>query len=99
MDKIGVIITKRLNQHKLGESARASEIVHLANRLLNEKLKCDDAEVKAFRLKDGVLYVGTVGSAWSQEVFHQQEGLMEEIRKLHGPKSVIRIVIKGLTSS
>ncbi|MFH0838519.1 MAG: DciA family protein [Patescibacteria group bacterium] len=99
MDRIGAIIGKRLNQHKLGESARASEIVHRANKLLQEKLQCGDDEVRAFRLKDGILYVGTVGSAWSQEVFHHQEGLINEIRKAHGTKSVLKIVIKSLTSS
>lgn len=99
MDKIGAIITKRLNQHKLGDTARASEILHKANVSLQKRLQCSDDEVRAFRLKDGILYVGTVGSVWSQEVFHQQEGLMEEIRKEHGQKSVLRIVIKGLTTS
>ncbi len=99
MDKLGEIINKRLNQHKLGDAARASEIVHHANVSLQKRLQCSDDEVRAFRLKDGILYVGTAGSAWGQEVFYQQEGLMEEIRKQHGSKSVIRIVIKGLTSS
>ena len=99
MDRIGTIITKRLNQHKLGESAKASEILLKANDCLQKKLQCSDDEVRAFRLKDGVLYVGTVGSAWSQEVFHQQQGLMKEIRKEHGQKSVLRIVIKSLTTS
>jgi hypothetical protein len=99
MDKLGIIITKRLNQHKLGDTAKASEILHKANASLQKRLQCADDEVRAFRLKDGVLYVGTVGSAWSQEVFYQQEGLMEEIRKDHGQKSVLRIVIKSLTTS
>jgi hypothetical protein len=99
MDQIGNIINKRLNQHKLGESARAAEIIVKANKHLQEKLQCEDDEVRAFRLKDGVLYVGTVGSVWSQEVFHHQKDLMDEIRKEHGPKSVLRIAIKSLTSS
>lgn len=99
MDKLGDIIGKRLNQHKLGDAARASEIVYHANVSLHKRLNCTDDDVRAFRLKDGVLYVGTIGSAWSQEVFHQQEGLLEEIQKQHGPKSIVKIVIKGLTSN
>ncbi len=99
MDKLGQIVKKRLNQHKLGDSARASEILHLANLSLQKKLDCSDDEVRAFRLKDGALYVGTAGSVWSQEVFHQREELMDEIRQKHGQKAVSRIVIKGLTSS
>ena len=99
MDKIGLIIEKRMNQHKLGESARAGQIILQANKLLHQKLECEDAEVRAFRFKEGVLYVGTVGSAWSQEVFHQQANLMKEIRAKHGQKSISKIVIKSLTTN
>ena len=98
MDKLGIIVNKRLNQHKLGESARASEILHGVNVSLQKKLDCNDDEVKAFRLKDGILYIGTGNSVWSQEVFQKREVLMDEIRQQHGQKAVIRIVIKGLTS-
>jgi len=98
MDKIGDIIGKRLNQHKLGESARASAVLHKANAFLQGKLQCSDDEVNAFRLKDGVLYIGTAGSAWSQEVFHRQEELKNEVRGELGQKAILRVVIKGLTS-
>jgi len=99
MDKIGDIVGKRLNQYKLGESARAAQIVMRANELFQGQLGCSEEEVRAFRLKDGVLYVGTVGSVWSQEVFQRQTGVMDEIRREHGSKSVLRIVIKSLTSN
>ena len=99
MDKIGAIIGKRLNQHHLGESARAAQIIVKANQLLQKKLACEEDEVRAFRLKDGILYVGTVGSAWSQEVFHRQADLLREIREEHGQKSVLKIVIKSLTTN
>lgn len=98
MDKLGEIINKRLNQHKLGDSARASEILHLANFSLQKRLECGDDEVRAFRLKEGALYIGTAGSVWSQEVFHRREELMEEIRQKYGQKAVSRVIIKGLTS-
>lgn len=97
MDKIGDIIGKRLNQHHLGESARAAQVILRANEFLKKSLQCDDSEVRAFRLKEGILYIGTVGSAWSQEVFHQQKHLMKEIREEYGAKSILKIVIKGLT--
>lgn len=98
MDKINLIINKRLNQHKIGDTARAAEILHKANIFFQKKLSCSTDEVKAFRLKEGVLYVGTAGSAWSQEVFHHCEGLMEEIRRDYGQKAILRVLIKGLTS-
>jgi hypothetical protein len=99
MDSIGSIIGKRLNQHKLGESARASQIIVEANRFLHSKLECEEDEVRAFRLKDGVLYVGAVGGVWSQEVFCRQMELMKEICREHGEKAVLKIVIKSLTSN
>ncbi|MBN2307053.1 DUF721 domain-containing protein [Candidatus Peregrinibacteria bacterium] len=98
MDHIGAIIGKRLNQHHLGESARASQILVKANQFLQKRLQCEEDEVRAFRLKDGVLYIGTVGSVWSQEVFHEQEAMMKKIREEHGAKSVLKIVIKSLTT-
>lgn len=99
MDKIGDLVSKRLNQHKLGESARASLVVNRANQFLQKKFPDSENEVNAFRLKDGVLYVGTAGSVWSQEVWAEQENLLAELRKEYGQKSVIKILIKGLTSS
>ena len=99
MDKIGDIIGRRMNQHNLGESVRASAVIHKANTFLQGRLQCTEDEVNAFRLKDGVLYIGTVGSVWSQEVFHHQEELKEEMQKEHGPKAVLRVVIKSLTSN
>jgi hypothetical protein len=98
MDKISVIIGKRLNQHHLGESARASAILHKANAFLQGRLQCTESEVSAFRLKDGILYIGTAGSAWSQEVFHRQEELMDAVRTEPGQKAILKIVIKGLTT-
>jgi len=98
MDKIGDIIGKRLNQHNLGESARAATVLHQANAFLQAKLQCTETEVHAFRIKDGVLYIGTAGAAWSQEVFLRQEELMDEVRGELGQKVIVRIVLKGLTS-
>ena len=98
MDQIGMIVGKRLNQHKLGESARASQILLQANTFLKERLDCDEGDVCAFRLKDATLYIRTAGSVWSQEVFFLQEDLMKDIRKIHGLQSVLKVVIKSLTS-
>jgi len=98
MDKIGDLIGRRLNQHKLGESAKASLVVSKANDFLWKKLPDSEEEVRAFRLKDGVLYIGTVGAVWSQEVHGLKEKLMDEIHHEHGKNSVLRVVIKGLTT-
>jgi hypothetical protein len=98
MDKIGDLIGKRLNQHKLGESARASAIVHKANLFLREKFPESEDEVRAFRLKDGILYIGTAGAVWSQEVHGCQSQMIEVIGREYGEKSVVKVVIKGLTT-
>lgn len=91
-------MARRLNQHKLGDSARAASILHAANEFLQKKIQCSADEVRAFRLKDGILYVETLSAAWSQEVFYQREALMDEISSSHGKKALSRIIIKGLTS-
>lgn len=93
MDKLNDLISKRLSQHKLGDSAKASLILHTANILISQKFKTDQAEIKALRLKEGVLTIGTVSSVWSQELWGYNEELMKEIQKEHGPKSIIKIMI------
>ena len=98
MDKIGDLIGKRLNQHNLGEAARASLVVNKANAFLWNKFPDSEDEVMAFRLKDGVLYIGTAGAAWSQEIHGLREKLMDDIHQEYGKNSVIKVVIKGLTT-
>lgn len=97
MDKLSDLLGRRLNQHRLGDSARAAAILSAANKLLQAKLECQDDEVRAFRLDQGVLYVGTSNSVWGQEVWARQEELMAEIHQEYGKNSLSKIVIKGLT--
>lgn len=98
MDKINLIIKKRLNQHKLGDSAKAAQVLGQVNNLLHDELKCSDREIKALRLKDGTLYIGTAGAGWSQEVFLRREQLIEDVCKRHGAKTATKIIIKSLTA-
>jgi len=96
MDKLINIVDKRLNQHRLGDSASASQIIFRVNQLLTDKFGSTEAEVKALTLKDGTLKIGTVSSVWSQELWAYQEPLIQLIQKEYGPKSVIKILISGL---
>ncbi len=96
MDKIGNLVNKRLNQHHLGESARASAVVHRANSLITQKLNDAEEDVRAFRLKDGVLWINTTSAVWSQEVWGIQENLKDDIQKEFGKTVVSRIVIKTI---
>jgi hypothetical protein len=98
MDKIGHLINKRLNQHKLGESAQASAILHFVNQELIGKLKADPNEMRALTLEKGVLWVGISHSAWGQELRGIQSHLLREIEKEYGAKKVLKIRTKGLTS-
>lgn len=97
MDKLGDIVGKRLNQHKLGGDARASLVLHQADSMMQEKFNCEPTELKALRLKDGVLTIGSVSSVWSQELWSFQDELKRSIRLEHGQKSVSKILIKALT--
>ena len=98
MDKIGDLIGKRLNQHNLGESARAAMVVAKANCFLREKFPESEDDFRAFRLKDGILYIGAHGAVWSQELSGHRGELMRAIHDEYGQKSVLKIVIKSLTT-
>ena len=81
MEKIAGIIGRRLNQHKLGESARASEVIYKANEYLSKTLKCEAEDVRATTLKDGVLWIKVGSAVWGQEAWGVTASLL---KKLHG---------------
>jgi len=97
MEKIGILINKRMNQHKLGESARASQLVHRANQLLSKWLKTEDHEVRAVTVKNGVLSINVNSSVWSQEVWGVKQKLLREIQSEYGKEKLNKIVTKTLT--
>jgi len=99
MDQLGDLITKRLNQHKLGESASAARVIHHANLFLRRRFPDSEEEVRALRLKDGILTVGVSGAVWNQELWACQAEMLSEIGKECGPKAAIKISIKGLTTN
>lgn len=96
MDKLTHLIGKRLNQHKLGESAHASLVVNLANQLLHARFKVDGTQMQALTLKEGTLKIGTTSSVLNQELWAYQSDLLAEIQKQHGQKAVLKIVITSL---
>jgi len=98
MEQLGDLIGKRLNQHKLGEAARASMVLNKANIFLQNKFPNAEGEVNAFRLKNGTLFIGVMSSVWSQELWGYKEKLIEEIHNEYGKNSVIKVVIKSLTT-
>ena len=99
MEKFSHLITVRLNQHKLGDSARASEVIYKANQHLSKTLCCEENEVRATKLEQGVLWVGVLNSVWSQEVFSSSSTLLKVLQGDYGDKMVQKIRIKSLTTS
>jgi len=99
MLSLGKIIEKRLNQHKLGDSARASQVINLANNFLEEHFKNCSDDLRALTLKDGVLKIGSRSSVLSQELWHHQEVLLQKIRSSYGVKVVNKILITSLAES
>ena len=99
MEKFSHLINIRLNQHKLGESARASEVVHKANQYLSKALCSEENEVRALKLERGVLWVGVLNSIWSQEVFSSIPSLLKLLQGAYGQTMVQKIRIKSLTTS
>lgn len=91
MDKLGKIIEKRLNQHKIGDSARASEVLHNANQFLSKKLQCNDNEVRAVKIKNGILTIGVLNSIWGQEVWGIISLLLKKLQNDFGETYVKKI--------
>ena len=97
MEKLGMLVNKRMNQHKLGESARASELVNRANQLLSKWLKSEEHEVRAVSVKHGILSVNVGNSVWSQEVWGVKQKLLREIQSEYGKEKLNKIITKTLT--
>ena len=73
------LIQKRLNQHKLGGAAHSAEILHTSNLLLKEIFKFSKDELKAFKFKDGILYISVNHSTWGQELFYKRDFLKKKL--------------------
>ena len=98
MDKIGEIIGKRLNQHKIGESARASEVIYKANQFLVKTLKCEAEDARATSLKDGILWIGTGNAVWSQETQGIANPLLKKLQGEYGETYVKKIRIRSINT-
>jgi len=96
MDRIGDIIGKRLNHHQISDSARASEVVHKANQYLSQWLKCETGDARVTSLKDGILWVGTGNSAWSQETQGITSPLLKKLQDEYGKTYVKKIRIRSI---
>ncbi len=97
MEKIGNIIGKRLNQHKLGESASASEVIYKANEYLSKTLKCEAEDVRATTLKNGILWVKVGNAGWAQETWGVTAPLLKKLHNEYGKNCVKKIRTKSLT--
>lgn len=94
MQKLTDLIGKRLNQHKLGESAKAAEVIFAANQLIQGYFDVEPSEIEAIQLKNGVLLVRVASAVWNQEFWGYQEFLLADLRERFGSKLVqsIRMV-------
>ncbi len=90
MQKIGTLTIKRLNQHKLGDSARASLVLHMANQFLEKQF--EPTEMKAISLKNGNLRIATAGAVWNQELWGLKEELLGHLKAEFGEKMVSKIL-------
>ena len=97
MEQIGNIIGKRLNQHKIAESARASEVVYKANQYLSQWLKCETVDARVTSLKNGILWVGTGNAVWSQETQGVASPLLKKLQDEYGKTYVKKIRIRSIS--
>lgn len=98
MQKLGNITKYRLNQHKLGTVVQASQVLNRADGWLQENVKCSSDEVRAIRLKDGVLLIAVTQAVWAQELNGHTSQLLKSLQNEFGPKIIQRIRTKSLTS-
>lgn len=99
MQTLTFLLEKRLHQHKLGEAATASQVLHLANQLLKKRFDLKEGEIKALKLHRSVLTIGVISSVWSQELWGCQEELLAQLQVKYGKKVVQKILIAGLTTN
>jgi len=97
MEQIGNIVNKRLNQHQIGESARASEVIFKANQYLSQWLKCEFEDARAVLLKNAVLWIGTGNASWAQEVRGVSERLLKKLQEEYGKSFINKVRTKSLT--
>jgi hypothetical protein len=98
MQELSELIKKRLNQHKLGTSSQASEVIFKANQYLKGWLSSTPAEVNATVLKNGVLWVEVGHSSWGQEVWGISSLLLKRLQEEYGESMIHKICTKGLTT-
>jgi predicted nucleic acid-binding Zn ribbon protein len=97
VEQLGQIINKRLNQHQIGESARASEVVFKANQYLSSWLKCEHDEVRAMSLNNGALHIGSGSAVWSQETRNISDPLLKKLQDEYGKTYITKIRIRSIT--
>ena len=97
MDKLSDLIKGRLNKHNLNTSAESAEVLFFANKVLSGLMDVDRQDIQAFKLKNGVLFIGVKNSTLSQELWGKHEMLLDKLKKRFGETIVKKIQIKSLT--
>jgi hypothetical protein len=97
MDSLKDLLPRRLNQRSLGESARAAEILHSANRFFREAFPDSERNIRALKLDRGILHVAVSGSAWGHAVWELHHKLLAHLQSSFGEKAVCKVLTKSLT--
>ncbi len=87
MDKIGDLVMKRLDDHRLGEEALAASVVRGANSV-------SEGIFDAIRYKNGVLTVTVPSSSHASEAQLRLAGLKPRIRERISPHPLTRVIIR-----
>lgn len=97
MQKLSDLIKVRLNNHNLSTSAKSAEVIYFANQLLADFADPVKSGVKAYKFNGGTLFIGVKNSVWAQEVFGEQEKVLQKLKNRFGEKVIKKILIKSLT--
>lgn len=94
MDQLKDLLSHRLNNHHLGEAAKAAGILHAANQFLKTRFPQSPDSAKAYRLEHGNLYVRAENSSWAQELWGVQDKLLRSLQKTFGENAIQKVVLK-----
>ncbi|PIZ73495.1 hypothetical protein COY07_01980 [Candidatus Peregrinibacteria bacterium CG_4_10_14_0_2_um_filter_43_11] len=99
MERLIDIAKKRLNQHRLGESAQAADVLFAAAAFLKNRFSIETDSVRPVQLSNTILWLSVKHAGWAQEVHGIADELLTQLQSRYGKKIITGIRTKYLTSA
>jgi hypothetical protein len=99
MDKLGSIVKIQLNHHNLSSEALAAEVLFKANQWLADEFKEPAGEIRAVRLRHGILLIATESAVAGQEVWNVSDKIIKFLQNKFNSRIVQKVRIKNITNA